>query len=60
MLQILHSHPSAIPSKTPVSSFHLRKLRWNRKVIYKEELPNTVYEEMRKYLAIYEETISHI
>ncbi len=28
--------------------------------IYEEGLPNTVYEEMRKYLTIYEEGISHI
>jgi hypothetical protein len=25
-----------------------------------EGLPNTVYEEMRKYLTIYEEAVSHI
>jgi hypothetical protein len=28
--------------------------------IYGEELPNTVFEEMRKYLTIYEEAFSHI
>ncbi len=31
-----------------------------RKVTYEEGLPNTVYEEMRKYLAIYEEAVTHI
>jgi hypothetical protein len=30
------------------------------KVIYEEGLPNTVSEEMRKYLVIYEEAVSHI
>ncbi len=30
------------------------------KVIYEEGLPNTVYEEMRKYLVIYAEAVSHI
>jgi hypothetical protein len=28
--------------------------------IYEEGLPNTVYEEMCKYLTIYEEAVSHI
>ena len=28
--------------------------------VYDEGLPNTVYEEMRKYFPIYEEAISHI
>jgi hypothetical protein len=30
------------------------------KVIYEEGRLNTVYEEMRKYLTIYEEAVSHI
>jgi hypothetical protein len=30
------------------------------KVIYEEGLSNTVYEEMRKYLVIYEEAVSYI
>ncbi len=29
-------------------------------VIYEEGFPNTVYEEMRKYLVIYEEALSNI
>jgi hypothetical protein len=29
-------------------------------VIYEEELPNIMYEEMRKYLAINEEAVSYI
>jgi hypothetical protein len=28
--------------------------------MYEEGLPNTVYEEMRKYLTIHEEAVSHI
>ncbi len=31
-----------------------------REVIYEKGLPNTVYEEMRKYLTIYDEAVSHI
>jgi hypothetical protein len=30
------------------------------KVIYEEGALNTVYDEMRKYLIIYEEAVSHI
>jgi hypothetical protein len=28
--------------------------------IYEEGLPNTVYEEIRKYLVIYEEAVNNI
>ncbi len=40
----------------------LRKFRLDRlqKVIYEEGLPNILYEEMRKYLTLYEEAIRHI
>jgi hypothetical protein len=37
----------------------MRKFRWDE-VIYVQGLPNTVYAEMRKYLTIYEEAVSHI
>jgi hypothetical protein len=53
-----------IKKKTKLSSYK-RLIRWDREHshIYEDEegLPNTVYEEMRKYLVIYEEvTGSHI
>jgi len=38
---------------------YIQKFRWNRcKVIYEEVF--LIYEDMRKYLTIYEEAVSHI
>jgi hypothetical protein len=35
-------------------------MEYSCKVKYEEGLPNTVYEEMRKYFSIYEEGVRHI
>jgi len=51
-------HHTLIKKKRKFSSY-IRKFRWGIgcKVIYEEGLP--IYEEMHKYLTIYEEAISH-
>jgi hypothetical protein len=48
-----------MPSCQQRNKFYTNK--WSSyKVIYEEGLPNKQYEEMRKYLTIYEEAVSHI
>ncbi len=42
---------------------YTRRFRWDQvqsHIQYVEGLPNTVYEEIRKYLTIYEGAVSHI
>ncbi len=51
-------HPYTVKEENQISSYTytVRKFKVEQlQVIYEEELPNTVCEEMRKYFTIYEE-----
>ncbi len=62
-VESLNSHKNVAEThivKKEKKIFLIYKAIQNRAVIYKEGLPNTVYEEMRKYFTIFEEAVGYI